>query len=106
MALVDEAIQAGIFNDLGSGGNVDICILSKSKGNPLPPHTPPLHLLCLKSHTLLPLLLSSFMTGRTMLRNYQKPTLGRYVPPKSRPFPIGATGTSLPPPSPFFHCVL
>lgn len=32
VALVDEAIQAGIFNDLGSGGNVDICILSKSKG--------------------------------------------------------------------------
>ena len=23
--LVNEAIQAGIFNDLGSGGNVDIC---------------------------------------------------------------------------------
>lgn len=30
--LVDQAIQAGIFNDLGSGGNVDICVLSKSKG--------------------------------------------------------------------------
>jgi len=30
--LVDEAIQSGIFNDLGSGGNVDICILSKTKG--------------------------------------------------------------------------
>jgi len=32
IALVDEAIQAGIFNDLGSGGNVDICVISKSKG--------------------------------------------------------------------------
>jgi len=32
VALVDEAIQAGIFNDLGSGGNVDICILSKTHG--------------------------------------------------------------------------
>jgi len=30
--LVDEAIQSGIFNDLGSGGNVDICILSKTRG--------------------------------------------------------------------------
>jgi 20S proteasome subunit beta 2 len=30
--LVDQAIQAGIFNDLGSGGNVDICVISKSKG--------------------------------------------------------------------------
>jgi 20S proteasome subunit beta 2 len=61
VALVDEAIQAGIFNDLGSGGNVDICILSKSK-------------------------------GQTMLRNYQKPTMGRYTVPTSRPFPKGTTG--------------
>lgn len=30
--LVDQAIQAGIFNDLGSGGNVDICVISKTKG--------------------------------------------------------------------------
>jgi len=30
--LVDQAIQAGIFNDLGSGGNVDVCVISKSKG--------------------------------------------------------------------------
>jgi len=32
VALVDEAIQAGIFNDLGSGSNVDICIISKPRG--------------------------------------------------------------------------
>jgi len=30
--IVDEAIQAGIWNDLGSGGNVDVCVISKSKG--------------------------------------------------------------------------
>lgn len=30
--LVDKAIQAGIFNDLGSGGNVDICVISKTTG--------------------------------------------------------------------------
>jgi 20S proteasome subunit beta 2 len=29
--LVANAIKAGIFNDLGSGGNVDICVISKSK---------------------------------------------------------------------------
>jgi len=29
VALVSSAIQAGIFNDLGSGGNVDICVLNK-----------------------------------------------------------------------------
>jgi len=27
--LVNQAIQAGIFNDLGSGGNVDICVITK-----------------------------------------------------------------------------
>jgi len=31
IALVNNAIQAGIWNDLGSGGNVDICILRKGK---------------------------------------------------------------------------
>ena len=29
--MVNEAIQAGIFNDLGSGSNVDICVLTKDK---------------------------------------------------------------------------
>jgi len=32
ISLVNEAIQAGIFNDLGSGSNVDICVISKSSG--------------------------------------------------------------------------
>mmetsp|Transcript_22801 Transcript_22801/g.53248 ORF Transcript_22801/g.53248 Transcript_22801/m.53248 type:complete len:281 (+) Transcript_22801:101-943(+) len=27
--LVSRAIQAGIFNDLGSGGNVDVCVVTK-----------------------------------------------------------------------------
>lgn len=30
--LVNQAIQAGIFNDLGSGGNVDVCVISRSTG--------------------------------------------------------------------------
>lgn len=30
--LVNQAIQSGIFNDLGSGSNVDICVISQSKG--------------------------------------------------------------------------
>ena len=29
MALVARAIRSGIFNDLGSGSNVDLCILTK-----------------------------------------------------------------------------
>lgn len=31
IALVNQAIQAGIFNDLGSGSNVDICVISKDR---------------------------------------------------------------------------
>merc|ERR1719253_2530768 len=27
--LVSEAITAGIFNDLGSGGNCDVCVITK-----------------------------------------------------------------------------
>jgi len=29
IAMVAEAIRAGIFNDLGSGSNVDICVITK-----------------------------------------------------------------------------
>jgi 20S proteasome subunit beta 2 len=28
---VSKAIQAGIFNDLGSGSNVDVCIITKDR---------------------------------------------------------------------------
>jgi len=31
--LVSEAICAGIFNDLGSGSNVDICVITKVCGH-------------------------------------------------------------------------
>jgi len=31
-ALVAKAIRAGIFNDLGSGGNVDVCVITKDSG--------------------------------------------------------------------------
>lgn len=30
--LCDKAIQSGIFNDLGSGSNVDVCVISKTEG--------------------------------------------------------------------------
>ena len=30
MALVAAAICSGIFNDLGSGSNVDLCIITKA----------------------------------------------------------------------------
>jgi 20S proteasome subunit beta 2 len=31
IALASEAIKAGIFNDLGSGSNVDVCVIQKDK---------------------------------------------------------------------------
>lgn len=31
IAIAAEAIQAGIFNDLGSGSNVDVCIIEQNK---------------------------------------------------------------------------
>ena len=31
MQLVRDAIAAGIFNDLGSGSNVDLCVITKDK---------------------------------------------------------------------------
>ena len=32
--LVRKAIRAGIFNDLGSGSNVDLCVITKVKTAP------------------------------------------------------------------------
>ncbi|KAL3870852.1 hypothetical protein ACJMK2_038887 [Sinanodonta woodiana] len=38
MLLVRDAIAAGIFNDLGSGSNVDLCIITKDKVDYLRPY--------------------------------------------------------------------
>jgi 20S proteasome subunit beta 2 len=38
---VSEAIEAGIFNDLGSGSNVDICVIEKGGTNYLRNHVKP-----------------------------------------------------------------
>lgn len=37
-ALVADAIRAGIFNDLGSGSNVDLCIITKDKTEMIRPY--------------------------------------------------------------------
>ncbi|SBS86114.1 proteasome subunit beta type-7, putative [Plasmodium ovale] len=39
--LVCEAICAGIFNDLGSGGNVDICVITKDGSQYIRPYKQP-----------------------------------------------------------------
>ncbi|XP_072310181.1 proteasome subunit beta type-7 isoform X1 [Eucyclogobius newberryi] len=36
--LVRDAIAAGIFNDLGSGSNIDLCVITKDKVDYLRPH--------------------------------------------------------------------
>lgn len=36
--LVRDAIAAGIYNDLGSGSNIDICVISKNKLDFLRPY--------------------------------------------------------------------
>ena len=38
MALVRDAIRAGIFNDLGSGSNVDLCVITKDGAEELRPY--------------------------------------------------------------------
>ena len=38
MKLVRDAIAAGIFNDLGSGSNVDLCVIMKDKVEFLRPY--------------------------------------------------------------------
>lgn len=36
--LVADAIKSGIFNDLGSGSNVDICVITKDKSEMIRPY--------------------------------------------------------------------
>lgn len=36
--LVRDAIAAGIYNDLGSGSNIDVCVISKNKLDFLRPY--------------------------------------------------------------------
>lgn len=36
--LVANAIRAGIFNDLGSGSNVDLCVITKDKSEMIRPY--------------------------------------------------------------------
>ncbi|VDP89610.1 unnamed protein product [Echinostoma caproni] len=38
MQLVRDAIAAGIFNDLGSGSNVDLCVITKESTDYIRPH--------------------------------------------------------------------
>ena len=38
MELVADAIRAGIFNDLGSGSNVDVCVITKEKVDNIRPY--------------------------------------------------------------------
>lgn len=50
MKLVRDAIAAGIFNDLGSGSNVDLCIITKDNVEYLRPYVVPRLATC-RPHT-------------------------------------------------------
>lgn len=39
VALCSEAVEAGIFNDLGSGSNVDVCVIVRDKVFTIPSHS-------------------------------------------------------------------
>ncbi|KAH8556982.1 proteasome subunit beta type-7 [Umbelopsis sp. PMI_123] len=41
IAIVSEAIEAGIFNDLGSGSNVDVCVIEENSTDYLRNHVRP-----------------------------------------------------------------
>jgi len=38
MQLVSDAISAGVYNDLGSGSNVDLCVITADKVEYIRPH--------------------------------------------------------------------
>jgi len=38
MQLVSDAISAGVYNDLGSGSNVDLCVITADKVDYIRPH--------------------------------------------------------------------
>jgi len=38
MQLVSDAISAGVMNDLGSGSNVDLCVITRDKVDYIRPH--------------------------------------------------------------------
>jgi 20S proteasome subunit beta 2 len=69
--LVNQAIQSGIFNDLGSGSNVDITVIRKgSKATESSPAVEP---------------------SVQYLRNYRKPNPRLYNKPNGYVFPRGTT---------------
>ena len=77
MELVSQAIQAGIFNDLGSGSNVDICVIKRKPFDPANPK-------------------AREDVEVTLLHNYLRPNERLYHRKEGYNFPKGTTGTPLP----------
>ncbi len=86
--LVDQAIQAGIWNDLGSGGNVDICVISKSKVSFV--HDSEIQWRT-KSKDFLHQR-NVYVQGVNMMRNYRTPNERLYHREGAYAFPRGTTG--------------
>jgi 20S proteasome subunit beta 2 len=111
--VVCAAICAGIFNDLGSGSNVDLCVITKVKKNDLI-HLKLINLfyaitvaaasiyvgslfcccLCatLQFHFYPP---DDLQGGKEYLRNYQQPNPRSYTHSKGYHFTSGHTGLHL-----------
>ena len=58
IALVARAIRAGIFNDLGSGSNVDVAVITKAGTQMMRNYEMPVSLLSRPRHSRVPSLLS------------------------------------------------
>lgn len=91
MEIVSAAICAGIFNDLGSGSNVDLCIITKASLT-LPCLSQVLLFACF--FTILTFL-SDFQGGKEYLRNYQTPNPRSYTSARGYDFKTGHTGMLL-----------
>jgi 20S proteasome subunit beta 2 len=87
--LVSQAIQSGIFNDLGSGSNVDVCGTHNQISDFFSPLLNILFLLLLLSKFSPPVIRMDNTVQ--MLRNYVTPNPRLYQRQKGYVFPRGST---------------
>jgi 20S proteasome subunit beta 2 len=88
IALVSAAVSAGIFNDLGSGSNVDVCIITKDRTDMLRNYQKPNERPPKERHY-------NFVKGTTA---WKKETIKSFVSEEVVTH-IGGTHAPLPPPA-------
>ena len=67
MELVSKAIMAGILNDLGSGSNVDLCIIKAGSVDIKRNYMKPMDVAPLRARVKKPVTFGSFPTGTTII---------------------------------------